>query len=335
MAPGLTSIGASAAELDSAYIDRLFERFKPDAVISRLPHPATLEMARKREIPALPAFVHLFERRFLREWRFRRRLAHAIGGANVPCVANHSLNASRSVVNALGVSAEKVVPWDWSRIPVQAVAKPGPVDPAAPTAFYAGALSEEKGVGDCLEAMARLDGTSGPRLTMTFAGPGDLERWRQTADRLGLADRAMFLGSVPNDEVRQLMAAADMVVVPSRHAYAEGLPNTIYEGLASRSALLISDHPAFKGRLQPDRDCLEFRSSDPASLAAAVRRLCAEAELYATLSGHAPSALGSLYVGLPWTDLIERFVQDPTGATGWVGRHSLASIEAERAPRAS
>src|SRR3546814_4454683 len=54
-------------------------------------------------------------------------------------------------------------------------------------------------------------------------------------DRMGLGDHVVLEGVRPNREVFAMMRDADIVVVPSRHDYPEGMPLTIYEALASRS----------------------------------------------------------------------------------------------------
>lgn len=79
----------------------------------------------------------------------------------------------------------------------------------------------------------------------------------------------------------------------------EGFPNTILEGLSSRSPLNISDHPAFR---------------DPS--------------LYADLSERSEGALDGAYFGMGWTELVGTFVDDPADRTGWVARNSLAALDA-------
>ena len=88
-----------------------------------------------------------------------------------------------------------------------------------------------------------------------------------TPNELGITSQVNFLGTIPSDSVLQVMRNNTAVVVPSKHEYPEGLPNTIYEALASRSPLIISDHPAFKGRLKPYNDCLSFAAGNADDLA--------------------------------------------------------------------
>jgi hypothetical protein len=126
------------------------------------------------------------------------------------------------------------------------------------------------------------------------------------------------------------MRASDIVVVASRHDYPEGLPNTLCEGLASRTPVVISDHPAFASRLADGRDCLIFAAGDAASLADRISELAGDPALYAALSLNAPKAYASLYFGLEWTQLVRTFIADPTNATGWVERNSLRRLLHDR-----
>ena len=161
---------------------------------------------------------------------------------------------------------------------------------------------------------------------MRFAGNGDLDSWRRRAQALGIADQVDFLGMIPNGEVRREMHAADFVIVPSHHSYAEGLPNTIYEALASRSVLIISDHPAFAGRLRPQEDTLVFPAENPRALADCLAEATRSKDLYHRISQNSENAHDSLYMGMEWTALVSAFLRDPGNASGWAAQNSLASV---------
>jgi len=326
LAPNLRAGSLARATLSRQKIAELFDTIAPTHVILRSPHLGILHEATRRGCKVLPSFADIFHRggprQRWRNFRLRRALAHPA----IPCVANHSLNASQSLASAVGVPLGRIVPWDWSRIPAAEPAKTSVADRDAPTAFYAGVLSEAKGVGDILEAL-RLCRDQGHKVSVTFAGRGDQAAWEQRADQLGVADQIRFVGLIPNTEVRNQMRAHDMVIVPSRHSYPEGLPNTIYEALASRSALVLSDHPAFAGRLAHDSQCLTFKAQDPRDLARCLSRLCTDDALYTALSQNADAAADGLYVGLDWCDLVTQFLADPDNHTGWVTRHSLLEAQ--------
>ena len=58
------------------------------------------------------------------------------------------------------------------------------------------------------------------------------------------------------------MHAHDAVVVPSQHAYPEGLPMTIYDAYCSRSPLIASDHPMFRSKVIDDETAVVFGAGD-------------------------------------------------------------------------
>lgn len=326
LAPNLWAVGLRKDGLRAADIAGLLNQAQPSHVILRTPHPGFLREIQKRKIWLLPVFADIFMRKGVRTALQNSAIRRALQRARSPCVSNHSLNASRSLVSILGFPPETIVPWDWSKVPLAGAGKAGVNDPANPTAFFAGAMTEDKGVRDCLEAIAELR-KEGHNLSMSFAGPGEIDHWKTVADTLDVSDQVRFLGIISNADVRCEMHRSDFVIVPSRHRYAEGLPNTIYEGLASRSALIISDHPAFVGRLTPGDECLMYPASDPKALARCLKQATDDTELYQRLSENSVRAHDRLYVGLEWSVLVETFLEDPENGSGWVERNSLKSLE--------
>jgi glycosyltransferase involved in cell wall biosynthesis len=324
VAPGLWSIGIDEATAYSARrILPLLAELAPDRMIVRMPHRYALLWARWRGVPTLPVFADIFGTATLRQRLENRLLRWALSGPNVPCVSNHSLNASLSMQTVLGLAPGRIVPWDRPSLTPDPQAKPAASSGCVFRAFYAGLVVKEKGIGDCLEASALLAARN-LRLEIDFAGTGDLQGWTARAEVLGIADRIRFLGMAPNEEIRARMRAADLVLVPSRHDYAEGLPNTLCEALAARTPVVISDHPAFASRLQNDRDCLMFRAADPEDLAAQIERLMLDGGLQTSLSERSPAALASLKYGWDWFSLIAQYADDPNDATGWVASHCIS-----------
>ena len=327
----LRSIGISQNTADRLdYLVQLLNDVRPDMIVCRTPNYHAIGWAKRRNIPTLLSFADFFSnsnpRQFLQNIAMRAVLDPRV----FPCVANHNLNASISVSEALFYPKSRVVPWDWSQLCVEELPKTAPADANRPTAFFAGPLTDDKGVGDCLQAASVLQKRS-ISLYFEFAGPGDLAMWRARARELGVADRVQFLGPIPNTIVRQRMIENDIIVVPSRHQCAEGLPNTIYEALASRTPLVISDHPAFANRLKSGEDCLIFRAARAFSLADRITTLLTDVALFARLSARSAAALKSLYFGMNWTDLVSAFLDDPRNRTGWVEANSLARLESRLA----
>ncbi|MBW4710795.1 glycosyltransferase family 4 protein [Roseobacter sp. YSTF-M11] len=329
LAPGLHSIAAPRAAFTEAFIADLFRRVRPDLFICRTPFVEVLAHAKKNSVRTLPVFADIFENTNLRMLVQNLRLRQVLTGAHISCVSNHSLNASRSMARALFYPARRILPWDWRRIEAVEPPKSALARPDQPRAFFAGKLTPDKGVDDCLVALGKVR-AGGLDLSITFAGQGDLDSWKTRAEALGVAGSAHFIGTIPNTDVSTQMRAHDIVLVPSRHSYPEGMPNTIYEGLASRSPLVVSDHPAFRGRITDGQGCMVFAGSNPESLAATLKQLCGDQALYARLSANSETALNSLYIGIEWSHLITQFIADPENTSRWADPNSLKALALTR-----
>jgi glycosyltransferase involved in cell wall biosynthesis len=96
---------------------------------------------------------------------------------------------------------------------------------ARPTAVYAGRLEPFKGVFLCLHALVFLEGWE-----LIVCGSGnDERRMRSLARRLGVEDRVNWVGWLPQEELRQRIGGADVLLFPSLHDEA---PAVVAEALA-------------------------------------------------------------------------------------------------------
>jgi len=101
----------------------------------------------------------------------------------------------------------------------------------APLALALGRLHPNKGFDVLLAAMEKL-----PRFHLWLAGEGpERQALEAKAQTLGIAQRVHFLGWRP--DTAPLLAAADMLVCPSRH---EPLGNVVIEGWASRKPVVAA-----------------------------------------------------------------------------------------------
>jgi glycosyltransferase involved in cell wall biosynthesis len=323
--PDLRSIGLPLP-YNRARLLGILHQLKPDLVVCRTPNYDVVKWAADTDTVTLLSFADFFSNKGPRSLVHNLRLRATLTRKTFPCIANHNLNASLSISKALFFPRSRIVPWDLDRLPVSNEIKKKVGDRSKLRGFYAGAISEDKGVSDCLEAVASLLSQS-INIDFNFAGSGNLEIWRNRAEALGLKDKVHFLGLISNDEVREQMRSSDFIVVPSRHRYAEGLPNTLCEALAARTPLIASDHPAFAGRLQDGKSYLVFKAGDPASLSRQIDRLVSNPDLYEMLSRNSAAAHDSLYIGMNWRDLVEAFLSDPHNKSNWVEENSLARLE--------
>lgn len=106
---------------------------------------------------------------------------------------------------------------------------------ARPRILFSGRLVEQKGVAYLLEAAAMLR-TRGAQLCLVGDGP-QRRALERRARRLGLAERAHFLGFRPHDEMPALLAGADVLVLPSLY---EELGSVLLEGLQAGLPIVAS-----------------------------------------------------------------------------------------------
>jgi glycosyltransferase involved in cell wall biosynthesis len=162
----------------------------------------------------------------------------------------------------------------------------GWLDVLAPDPFVIGTISnliEEKGHLYLLEAAALLKDRV-PTLRVLIAGDGSLRSALEArAAELGLESCVNFLG--------RLAAAEDfydmihVFVVPS--IYAEGLPTTILEAMASKLPVIATDIGGAVEAVRHDKEGLIVPSRDASGLADAVERLYQDRSLLSRLGSAA------------------------------------------------
>lgn len=109
-------------------------------------------------------------------------------------------------------------------------------DQDSPLLVAVGRLTPQKGIDVLLEALpAILEAV--PGVTVLVVGDGiSNDALQQTSRTAGLAARVRFLGA--REDVPSLLAAADLVVIPSR---SEGLPLVLLEAMAVGTAVVATD----------------------------------------------------------------------------------------------
>jgi len=320
----LWSIGIEKTKHLKKSLYSALSSFNTDLLICRTPHLPSLRWAIKRNVTTLPCFADTFTAKGIRSKIHNFILGRVLNQLPKPCLANHSLNASKSMM-LLGVKSSDIVPWDWSAVQGVAEPKAAPDEDEIFSLMYIGVISKPKGVDTILEAMTILK-ARGINVKLNIAGKGDITFWKAYARELGIDSYVNFLGAIPSDSVLRTMGMNNVVIVPSKHEYPEGLPNTIYEALASRTPLIISDHPAFKGRLKPYNDCMCFMAGNADDLANKLSKLKTKPNLYELISKNTESSLQGLYIGEDWCDLITYFINDPKNKTQWTQKINLQHL---------
>lgn len=125
-------------------------------------------------------------------------------------------------------------------------------------------LHEQKGHVDLLAAAVDV-----PNATFVLAGDGPLRTiLERRAHELDIADRCVFLGH--RTDVMQLLAAADVFVLPSRF---EGLPVSVLEAMAAARPVVATAIGGTDEAVSDEVTGLLVPPGDPSALAGAIGRL--------------------------------------------------------------
>lgn len=317
---GTTSMTESAAQVGAYLGDEAVTH-----VMLRFPSSEMLDEITSRPVRVSVVLADSFPSRARHWWR-HRRLGRRLRHPSIDFVANHHLNSSRQLVEVIGLDGTRVVPWDWPLDLVDVARTAGRTRRSGGTVrlAYVGLLQQSKGVWDVLEATALLRGR-GVEVSLEVAGAGQVEEMWSHVDRLGLRPHVSYLGRVGGDEILDVMRRSDFVCVPSRPAYPEGLPLTLYEAMASGTPVVASDHPMFAGVVRDGETGFVFRAGKPARLAETLQRAASDGEAYARVSAHAALAYEQLGLDTLWGELVERWVRDDEDDRGWLATRSLSA----------
>ena len=141
-------------------------------------------------------------------------------------------------------------------------------------ALFVGLLIPIKGLDILVEALAK---SQTGELVCLLVGDGPLlsELQQQAAD-LGVGDRLRFVGRQPSDEIPDWMAAADVLVLPSR---SEGRPNVVLEAQSCGIPVVATAVGGTPELVQDGETGLLLEPDDPQALAAAIDRLRSDSGL--------------------------------------------------------
>ncbi|OCX66407.1 colanic acid biosynthesis glycosyltransferase WcaL [Thioclava sp. SK-1] len=163
-------------------------------------------------------------------WRIDAKIARA---AFVSCISHFCRSQAMFFSDTQHWSKLKIVhcgvePENYGRDPHAAPGK---------EVIFVGRLSAVKGVPLLIEAFARIHADH-PDARLSIVGDGDTRaEYEALAAACGAKDSIAFLGYQSSDEVAALMARSDVLVLAS---FAEGVPVTLMEAMASRLPVIAS-----------------------------------------------------------------------------------------------
>jgi glycosyltransferase involved in cell wall biosynthesis len=149
------------------------------------------------------------------------------------------------------------------------------IDPDVPILLYQGSIQENRGIEPAIEATLLLD-----HAVCVVVGYGHhrpvLEQ--MVADR-GIGDRVKFFGPIPNDELIEWTAAADIGlanIVNSSVSYHTSLPNKLFEYLMAGVAVIGCTGPAIRAIVEETGAGLAVEADDPGAIAEAARTILSD-----------------------------------------------------------
>ena len=137
---------------------------------------------------------------------------------------------------------------------------------------YQGSIQENRGIEQVIAAMQHVSDT-----VMVVIGYG---YHRPVLERMvrerGWDDRVRFFGPVPNQDLVNWTASADLgvcCIVGTSPSYFHSLPNKLFEYLMAEVPVVASDFPGMGGVVKEAEVGEVCDPQDPASIAAAMRRI--------------------------------------------------------------
>jgi glycosyltransferase involved in cell wall biosynthesis len=124
-----------------------------------------------------------------------------------------------------------------------------------------------------------------PEASLTMIGPdrgdGSLARTRETASRLGVADRLRIIEGVPKSEVGGRLAEADLFLNTTN---VDNAPVSVLEAMACGLCVVSTNVGGMPDYLRDGAEGLLVPPNDAEAMASAVRRILSDPELAARLS---------------------------------------------------
>jgi glycosyltransferase involved in cell wall biosynthesis len=323
---GVRAIGAGFdKEIHVKQLIKLIEEQNPTHLIVRTAIREIFRWAIHSKVRTMAVFAESVSQRGLRSKLRNYLLTNLLNNEQVEWVGAYGINSS-VLFQKIGVKSDKIIPWDFivTITPDSFSPKTIQLNGNPLKLFYIGSMIEAKGVGDILEAVAKLRAKNLP-VSLKLAGRDEKEFFLNKTRQLQIEDCVEFLGLVPNNTVVPLMREADVVLVPSRHGYPEGFPLAITHALCARTPIIASDHPMFLDNLKDGISALIFPAGNSTALSDCIEKLLLAPELYQSLSEASKETWQRLQIPVKWAEMIERWIDDSPENRQWLFEHRLSS----------
>jgi glycosyltransferase involved in cell wall biosynthesis len=259
-----------------------------------------MEWANRRGIPTAAIVAARFDPSHWASRRFCRLANHH----NVLFVANHNRVATETCMEC-GLSPSKAIAWDLPSITTPDMHASRVRQSNQPLRILsAGTVQPAKGIGDLVEGCT-LARQRGANIQLMVCGDGSL--LKNLREHSGVREGWLqCVGRIPQSQVLDQMKHADVVAVPSRSDFPEGLPFVIQEALALRVPLLLSDHPVFVRYFRDGTGVRFFSARDATSLAEVILEIAGDPKQYAKLSADTADLWAALQCPIKFHHLLKQ-----------------------------
>jgi len=175
--------------------------------------------------------------------------------------------------------------------------------------LFVGRLVRVKGVDDLIQAFALLPEDLRSRSQLWIVGAGEEESSLHTlTHRLGISERVRFWGSVPNGDLPNYYASADLFVGPSivtREGQEEGQGVVFLEAFAARLCVLTTRTGGIEDVIEDGRTGVLVDPGDPGLLAVTIEQLLSDERRRQVL---ADNAYREAITGYSWRTISDSFL---------------------------
>jgi len=175
--------------------------------------------------------------------------------------------------------------------------------------LFVGRLIENKGIVDLIRAFAQLPTELREKTNLWIIGQGEMESSLKTlTTELSIGDRIVFWGEIPNDQLPDYYAAADLFVGPSvetPNRGAEGQGIVFIEAFAADLCVLATRVGGIPEVVDDGRTGMLVSPRNPTELANAMQRLLSDPALRQSLANNARVLARERYA---WKKIASEFV---------------------------
>jgi glycosyltransferase involved in cell wall biosynthesis len=166
-------------------------------------------------------------------------------------------------------------------------------DKANPTVLFMGRVGDRKGIFDLVEAWPAVLQRV-PHARLRVGGDGDLDGLRARLSALGIQESVEVMGWVSGDDRLGAYAESDVYCLPS---YAEGLPVSVLEAMASGLAVVGTDVDGFPDAIVEGETGFMMKPGDRTTLADRLARLLEDTELRDRLGANGRARVEQVFDG--------------------------------------